>query len=365
MPSSHRRYAGWTIDRIRQGARAIGPATAALCELILEQRPHPEQGFRACLGIVRLAGPYGAERLEAAAERAIEIGARTYGSVKSISPTISIVVPRKKSAPRTERRSCTAVRATTIRRSHLAQSSDARPTARLGPLTAWPRPSPRQGLPGKRKDSIILNGWRSCSIARRRGAATSASPPDCATPNCASRPPSRTSTIAARVVSTARSSKSSLSANGLRPTTIWRSSARPASARAGWRRRSATRPAATIDRCFITACPSFSKNSPWPAATDAIRAFCVRSAAPICSFWTTGDWSRAAARHDLLEILEERYGRRSTVITSQLPVDRWHEIIGDPTYADAILDRLVHNAHRIELTGESMRRTRGEQNQKA
>ena len=84
MPSSHRRYAGWTIERIRADARLIGPATAALCELILEQRPHPEQGFRACLGIVRLAGPHGAERLEAAAERAIDIGARTYGSVKSI-----------------------------------------------------------------------------------------------------------------------------------------------------------------------------------------------------------------------------------------------------------------------------------------
>jgi DNA replication protein DnaC len=66
----------------------------------------------------------------------------------------------------------------------------------------------------------------------------------------------------------------------------------------------------------------------------------------------------AAARHDLLEILEERYGRKSTLVTSQLPVDRWHEIIGDPTYADAIMDRLVHNAHRIELTGESMRRVR-------
>ena len=84
MPSSHRRYAGWTIDRIRQDSRLIGPAAAALCELILEQRPHPEQGFRACLGIVRLARPYGAARLEAAAERACDIGARTYGSVKSI-----------------------------------------------------------------------------------------------------------------------------------------------------------------------------------------------------------------------------------------------------------------------------------------
>jgi DNA replication protein DnaC len=49
------------------------------------------------------------------------------------------------------------------------------------------------------------------------------------------------------------------------------------------------------------------------------------------------------------------------MITSQLPVDRWHEIIGDPTYADAIMDRLVHNAHRIELTGQSMRQARGKQ----
>ena len=73
----------------------------------------------------------------------------------------------------------------------------------------------------------------------------------------------------------------------------------------------------------------------------------------------------AAARQDLLEILEERYGRRSTVITSQLPIDRWHEIIGDPTYADAILDRLIHNAHRIELAGESLRRTQAKQSRKA
>lgn len=62
------------------------------------------------------------------------------------------------------------------------------------------------------------------------------------------------------------------------------------------------------------------------------------------------------ARHHLLEILEDRYGQRSTLVTSQLPVARWHQTINDPTYADAILDRLVHNAHRLELEGESMRR---------
>ena len=66
----------------------------------------------------------------------------------------------------------------------------------------------------------------------------------------------------------------------------------------------------------------------------------------------------AGARHDLLEILEDRYGHRSTIVTSQLPVDQWHVLIGDPTYADAVLDRLVHNAHRLDLTGESLRRTR-------
>ena len=66
----------------------------------------------------------------------------------------------------------------------------------------------------------------------------------------------------------------------------------------------------------------------------------------------------AQARHDLLEILEESYGRRSTIITSQLPVEDWHAVIGDPTYADAILDGLVHNAHRLNLAGDSLRRTR-------
>lgn len=65
----------------------------------------------------------------------------------------------------------------------------------------------------------------------------------------------------------------------------------------------------------------------------------------------------ANARHDLLEILEERYGRRSTIITSQLPISAWHEVIGDPTYADAILDRFVHNAHRLDLSGDSLRRS--------
>jgi len=61
-------------------------------------------------------------------------------------------------------------------------------------------------------------------------------------------------------------------------------------------------------------------------------------------------------RHDLLEILEERHGLKSTLVTSQLPMEHWHEQIGDPTLADAILDRLIHNAHKLQLKGGSMRK---------
>jgi len=61
-------------------------------------------------------------------------------------------------------------------------------------------------------------------------------------------------------------------------------------------------------------------------------------------------------RHDLLEILEDRYGVRSTLVASQLPIEHWHEQVGDPTLADAIMDRLVHNAHKIQLKGGSMRK---------
>ena len=72
------------------------------------------------------------------------------------------------------------------------------------------------------------------------------------------------------------------------------------------------------------------------------------------------DWGLAvlapSERRDLPELLEDRHGRGSTIVTSQLPVAHWHEAIGDPTLADAILDRIVHNALRLQLSGESLRR---------
>jgi DNA replication protein DnaC len=77
------------------------------------------------------------------------------------------------------------------------------------------------------------------------------------------------------------------------------------------------------------------------------------------------DWGLAPLTpeqgRDLLEVLDDRHGRSSTIMTSQLPVEHWHELIGNQTIADAILDRLVHNAHRLILKGDSMRKLAAKQ----
>ena len=77
------------------------------------------------------------------------------------------------------------------------------------------------------------------------------------------------------------------------------------------------------------------------------------------NFLVVDDWAMApladAERRDFLGICEDRYQQHSIILTSQLPVAKWHELIGDPTLADSVLTRLVHNAHRIEMRGKSMR----------
>ena len=87
MPSAHRRYADFTPESLKRRAAEIGASTSALVEIILRERTHPEQGFRSCVGIIGLVKSYGPERLEAASARALEIGARSYTSVKSILET--------------------------------------------------------------------------------------------------------------------------------------------------------------------------------------------------------------------------------------------------------------------------------------
>ena len=83
----------------------------------------------------------------------------------------------------------------------------------------------------------------------------------------------------------------------------------------------------------------------------------TKTGLPILDDWGP-DRLNATQRRDLMEIVEDRYEAGSILITSQLPVDTWHDVIGEPTFADAILDRIVHNACRLNPDGQSMRKTR-------
>jgi len=84
MPPSHQRHLEWSPSRIIEWAGKVGPATATLAQKVIESRPHPEQGYRACLGLIRLAKAYGNERMEAASERALTVAAYSYRSLESI-----------------------------------------------------------------------------------------------------------------------------------------------------------------------------------------------------------------------------------------------------------------------------------------
>ena len=104
--------------------------------------------------------------------------------------------------------------------------------------------------------------------------------------------------------------------------------------------------------------PAASPTSPSRMAMRATPGCCAPSPASNCSSSMIGDRRRLRPdqARDLLEIVEDRYDKGSIIITSQVPIDRWHDLIGVPTLADAILDRVIHNAYRIELAGESLRK---------
>jgi IstB-like ATP binding protein len=106
------------------------------------------------------------------------------------------------------------------------------------------------------------------------------------------------------------------------------------------------RRARRVHGSLSTAAAAFRRPRARPAATTATRARSVACAGPVCRSSTIGgpEPMTAEQRRDLLEIVEDRYGRASTLLTSQLPVSRWHDVVGEPTLADTILDRIVHHA---------------------
>lgn len=206
--------------------------------------------------------------------------------------------------------------------------------------------------------SLTPNGWRCCSTMKRLGVTTGAWRFVFVRRSCVIMPCPRMSTTAppwARPPLVRHAAQGRLDQKAMRTAPL---SGRPASGKAGLAVHLVTRPAGTTTLYFTPGCRGCSKNWTLPGGDGRLTSR-MKSIAAV-ELLILDDWGLQAidanARHYLLEMLEDRYSRRSTLVTSQLPIAKWHELINDPTYADAILDRLLQNANRLELNGDSMRR---------
>ena len=360
MPSSHRHFADWSIERIRREASAIGQSTGTLCELILEERRHPEQGFRACLGIVRLAKSFGRERVKRPACEPFD-RARTTARSSPSSTTTSIA--------------------------RQGQADRGRPG---DPPCQYPRPALLQlrgfmlnhptltqleelGLSGMAKAfGELLASGDATGLSLTEGLGLLLDREACFR---------RDKRLKARLkYANLRHQAVVEDVDYKHPRKLDRAVFHGLAA-GSW--------IDAHDNLIVTGKTGLGKS--WLACAlghkacrdnrfvlyqrvpklfsdlalargDGRHARLLRTLSRV-DLLILDDFGLgpldAPARQDLLEIAEERYGRRSTVITSQPPVDEWHALIGEPTYADAILDRIVHNAHRIELDGDTIRKKRG------
>lgn len=175
LPSSHRRYGEWTPAKIRQEASRIGPMLSLLVEKVIEAKPHPEQGYRSCLGIIGLEKRFGAQRLEAAALRALEIQACNYPLVKSIleKGLDQVPVPQSPSKSRSSTPT-SAAQATTTEGARMLKHPTLDLLGQLG-LAGMAKAFAEMEATMTQPVSATQNGWRCCSTMRPRIGTTDAS----------------------------------------------------------------------------------------------------------------------------------------------------------------------------------------------
>ncbi len=214
MPSSHRRYAEWSPERFRRWAAKIGPNTEGLISAVLASRPHPEEGFRTCLGILRSYRGLDAERLEAVSARAVELGVLNYKGVAALLARKAAGTATNDRPPALLTTPICAVPATSTDRNSSCSLIPPSTSFTRSASMDWQRGSRTSNTSPRRAASSTPNGSDCCSNTRRPCAARSSSRPEPGLPNCATAPASRTSTIKVRAASTARCSSSSRPATG-------------------------------------------------------------------------------------------------------------------------------------------------------
>jgi transposase/DNA replication protein DnaC len=364
-PKSHSAHLEWTPSRMAHWAETIGPNTARLFERIMNDKPHPEMGYRGCLGIIRLAQKYSAQRVEAAAERALITGACRYKSVESILKNSLDRQPlphRRHRHPLLHRNTTISAARSTSSKAMLQEPMMEKLTAMrlLGMVDAL---KAQEQDPGSRELSflerlglLVDQQWtwrenqalaRRLYVAKLKGGA------------CVEDIDYRTSRGLDKSVIRALAQKSAWVTNHenifvLGPTGVGKSFVACALAQKACR---------DGYSALYTRAAALFRDLAMARADGSLRSLLTKLSR--IDVLVIDDWAMAplgeAERRDFWEICEDRYQTRSTILTSQLPVTRWHEQIGDPTAADGILDRLVHNAHRIEMRGDSMRKKRGTQ----
>jgi len=319
MPASHRAHLEWTPAKLIAWGERIGAACAALVRWQMEHRPHPELGYRACLGLQQLARSCGAERLEAACARALSIRSPTYRSVASILASGLDRQPLRGMIAAVDDQATSSAAAELPFEDRLAllvqREIDWRDGKRLARLLKAARLKVTSACiedilwrPARNLDRQLVASLSGCDWVRqaRTVLLTGATGTGKTWLACALAQQAARCGLTVLYTRTTRLLQELRVAHG---------------------DGSFARRLTQISRIDLLVLDDFA-------------------GAPM----------EAAERTNLLELLDDRVGAKATVITSQLAVNAWHAWLDDPTVADAILDRIVHCSHRVALKGPSLRK---------
>ena len=357
MPSAHRRYAFWTPARLLAAAEKIGPSTVALCETIMRTKPHPEQGFRSCLRrpMGRSASKPPAAVGSALAQRAI---GRSLRSSRPASTRPSCPTPPPTPSPSGTATSVAAATTTDqqegdpmlINHTHerlvalgLAGMAKAFDDQQRQPDVTALTFEQRLGLmidreATERENKRLVVRLKFASLRQ----AAIVEDADLRAPRGIDR-----AFFAKLVDGDWIGRKQNLLITG--PTGVGKS----------WIACALGHKACRDNRSVLYHRLPRLFEALALARGDGRYARLLKMLSRV-DLLILDDWGLAPLtgdqRRDLLEVVDDRHQRGSTIITSQVPIEHWHEVIADPTIADAVLDRLVHNAHRLTLKGDSMRK---------